>query len=159
MTAVETVEQSNTQMGVPLVEAEKIPLECSHKVCTSTKCMTYIKEGNKMQTLYKCKQKYIPCISSISACDECGCGQEDHVTITYETTFTITTENARRGGTRIIRDVLVRELQSEQLTTIKKHAQCALFLKSNALLSHNETINRYFKHFIENRDRSEKTTF
>ena len=78
--------------------------------------------------------------------------------ITYETTFTITTENLRRGGTRIIRDVLVRELHSEQLTTIKKRAQCALFLKSNALLSHNKTINSYFKHFIENRDRSEKTT-
>ena len=55
VTAVETAEQSNAQMGVPLVDAEKIPLDGTHEVCTSANCMTYIKEGKKMKIRYTCK--------------------------------------------------------------------------------------------------------
>ena len=82
MTIVDAAEKCNSQIGVPLVETEKIPLGCTHEVCTSTKCMTYIKVRHIRRTHYKCIQMYNPYIATESTCEKCGYEWEDHSTIT-----------------------------------------------------------------------------
>ena len=150
VTIVEITEKTS-QIGIPLVEAEKIPLDCTHEVCTSNKCMAYVREGKKTKTIYTCIQKYNPFVPRGSTCEKCGCECVNHTTITYEMTFTIETDTSRLGGSRVFR-VLLQELESEQFEVVQKCAQFALFLGKNAWMSNNKIIDRYLNHFIENRD-------
>ena len=157
MTIVYAAEKSNSQTGVQLVESAKIPLGCTHEVCTSTKCMIYIKEGSRRRTHYKCMQRDNPYISRDCTCDQCGREWKNHALITYETTFATGTDASRRRESKLFK-VLLQQLQSEQLEIVQKRVQLSLFLKQNALLSHSETIDRYLEHFIENREASDKVT-
>ena len=183
LTAINVARQTGDACGVPYVETRKIPFDCTQEVCTSSRCMVYVKEGNEGKIQYNCIAKYVAdnLSESESKCPKCECAMGVHAIITYRTVNVLTclpdlngSSEDHYGESKHIEDgrendakeknfqnldKLSEELISEELVITKKRAQFSCFLKMNALKKYNDEIGEYLEFFIRSRtDQADEKT-
>ena len=146
------------------------PLSSAHTICTADKCMKSTSDSSEGYILtYNCmvpsnkvdfKPYRMSPSTSQNVCTKCGCDEKLHENISYTIKRKKQMDNYPSTPQEVTSEPLqshlenLKELEHEQQLILNVSAQCACFLKNNAIVPYNDKMLNYLALCIDHEERS-----